>query len=68
MLSKFNERFRELKKNSGLSDLKLSKLLDVAPMTICRWENGVHDIKSNDLIKVALFFGVSTDYLVGLED
>ncbi|MBQ8522929.1 MAG: helix-turn-helix transcriptional regulator [Clostridia bacterium] len=37
-------------------------------MTICRWENGVHDIKSNDLIKVALFFGVSTDYLVGLED
>lgn len=68
MQTKFKERFKELKKNSGLSDFKLSKLLGVAPMTICRWENGVHDIKSNELIKVAQFFGVSTDYLVGLED
>lgn len=68
MDTKFKERFRELKKESGLSDFKLSQLLGVSPMTICRWENGIHDIKSNELIKVAKFFGVSSDYLIGLED
>lgn len=68
LTSKFADRFKELKKESGLSDLKLSKLLNVSPMTICRWENAVHDIKSNELVKVAKFFGVSADYLIGLED
>ena len=67
-MSKFPERLKELKKDSGLSDFKLSQLLGVSPMTICRWENGINDIKSNELIKVAEFFKVSTDYLVGLED
>ena len=68
MKTKFNERFRELKKESGLSDFKLGKLLGVSNATICRWENGQSDIKSNDLIKVAQFFGVTLEYLVGLED
>jgi len=68
MLSKFNQVFRELKKESGLSDKKLGELLGVSHSTICRWENGQSDIKSNDLIKVAQFFGVTLEYLVGLED
>lgn len=68
MKTKFNERFKELKKESGLSDFKLGKLLGVSNATICRWENGQSDIKSNDLIKVAQFFGVTLEYLVGLED
>ena len=68
MLSKFNQVFKELKKESGLSDKKLGELLGVSHSTICRWENGQSDIKSNDLIKVAQFFGVTLEYLVGLED
>lgn len=68
METKFKERFKQLKEESGLSDLKLSQILGVSPMTICRWENGIHDIKSNELVKLAKFFKVSTDYLVGLED
>lgn len=68
MKSKFNEIFRELKRGSGLSDFKLGKLLGVSNATICRWENGQSDIKSNDLIKVAEFFGVTVHYLLGLED
>ena len=68
MLTKFNKIFKQLKKESGLSDKKLGELLGVSHSTICRWENGQSDIKSNDLIKVAQFFGVTLEYLVGLED
>lgn len=68
MISKFNIVFKELKKESGLSDKKLGELIGVSHSTICRWENGQSDIKSNDLIKVAQFFGVTLEYMVGLED
>ena len=67
-MNKFNERFKELKKESGLSNEKLGKLLGVSHMTICRWENGQSDIRSQELIRVAQFFGVSILYLLGLED
>lgn len=68
MISKFNIVFKELKKESGSSDKKLGELIGVSHSTICRWENGQSDIKSNDLIKVAQFFGVTLEYMVGLED
>ena len=68
MKSKFSERFRQLKKESGLSNDKLGKLLGVSHMMICRWENGQTDIRSEELYKVAKFFNVSADYLIGLED
>lgn len=67
-MSKFAQRFKELKKNVGLSDAKLGKAIGVGAATICRWENGKADIKSQELAKVAQFFGVSSDYLIGLED
>ena len=68
MESKFQERFKELKKDRGLSNVKLAEKRGVSHTTICRWENGKCDIKSNELVKVAMFFGVSAGYLVGLED
>lgn len=68
MESKFSQRLKELKKEYNLSDMRLGKALGVSHATICRWENGQADIKSNELIKVARFFQVSADYLIGLED
>lgn len=66
-MRKFNIIFKQLKKESGLSNMKLAKALGVSDSTVCRWENG-SDILSDDLIKIALFFGVSAGYLLGLED
>ncbi len=68
MQTKFQERFKQLKKESGLSNVKLAQGIGVSHTTICRWENGKCDIKSNELIKVAKFFVVSADFLIGLVD
>ena len=67
-MRKFCERLKELRTEKNLSIEKLSKLIDISNATICRWENGLNDIKSDELIIVAQFFEVSTDYLLGLED
>ncbi len=51
-----------------MSVLELGKAISVSDATICRWENGISDIKSDQLIALSAFFGVSCDFLVGLDD
>ena len=67
-MRKFSEKLKELRNEQGLSVLALGKAIDVSDATICRWENGISDIKSDQLILLAKFFGVTTDYLLGLEE
>ena len=64
----FAERLKELRAERGLSILALGKAIDVSDATICRWENGISDIKSDQLVLLAHYFGVSCDYLLGLTD
>ncbi len=64
----FKQRLKELRTDKELSFEALAKATGLSSSSICRWENGQADIKSADLIVLAKFFGVSTDYLLGLED
>ena len=65
---KFAKRLKELRLENKLSTMKLGKLIGVSDVSISRWENQIHDIRGEELFKLAQVFGVSTDYLVGLED
>jgi len=68
-MSKLGERLKELREEKGLSRLALSKALHIGRgATLCRWERGEQDIDSHNLIKLADFFDVSIDYLVGRND
>ena len=63
------ERIKELREEKGLSRFALGKALQIGGgATICRWERGEHDIVSQYLIKLADFFDVTIDYLVGRTD
>ncbi|MBO5336122.1 MAG: helix-turn-helix transcriptional regulator [Lachnospiraceae bacterium] len=62
-----NERITDLRTMSGLSQKELADRIDVPTSTLCRIEQGKISNVSNDvLIKLANFFNVSTDYLLGL--
>lgn len=65
---KFSERIKELRLEKKLSILQLSKEIGVSDATICRWENNKTDVTGENLITLAKFFKVSSDYLLGLED
>lgn len=64
----FADRLKELRTEKGLSSMALGKNIGVSDATIIRWENNQNDIKAEQLVKLAKFFGVTSDYLVGLED
>lgn len=68
MNKKFGLRLRELRQEKGLSMKKLGEAVGLSASAICLWENGTYDISSENLITLAKFFQVSTDYLLGLED
>ena len=64
----FCERLKELKEEQKISTKKLSEVLNVNRSTIVRWENGDIVPSIDHLYNIATFFGVSADYLIGLED
>lgn len=64
----FSERLRELRQERGLGQIQLAKELDVGKSVISLWELGKCEPTLSKLIAMARFFGLSIDYLAGLED
>ncbi|MBE5758007.1 MAG: helix-turn-helix transcriptional regulator [Clostridiales bacterium] len=65
---KFGERLNYLRNEKKMSALKLSEVLNVSHSTIIRWEKGEILPSIEHLYNIATYFGVSADYLIGLED
>ena len=64
----FGTRLRQLRTDAKLSASNLGKLIGVSDVAIINWENNINDIKGEYIVRLAKYFGVSTDYLLGLED
>lgn len=67
-MSSFKERLKELRLEKGLSQGQLADNLAMKHANISRWESGLQDPTSTNIIKLARFFDVSTGYLLGEED
>ena len=57
-------RLRELRKERGISQLKLAMDLSMNQNTISRYESGSREADYATLIRIADYFGVSIDYLL----
>ena len=68
MENKFSLRLKELRQEKGIGQIELAKKLEVSKGIISLWENGLREPNMYSLIKLAKFFNVTIDYLVGLED
>ncbi|OKZ59890.1 MAG: hypothetical protein BHV96_05385 [Clostridium sp. CAG:354_28_25] len=55
-----------LEKNESLESI--AKILNVTLQTISNYENGKREMTPNTIIKLAEYFNVSTDYLLGKSD
>ena len=62
------ERIRALREDRDLKQKDIAQLLQVSQGTYSRYESGYLDMPSSVLIKLASFYGVSVDYLLGLTD
>lgn len=63
-----SDRLKELRKEQHLSQRSLADKLDISQQSITAWETGRSEPTSGALTKIANFFGVSADYLLGQTD
>ena len=61
-------KIKTLREKKGLTQLELSKDLNVVRQTVAQWENQERDLKTGAIISLAKYFNVSTDYLLGLTE
>jgi len=61
---KIGSRIRWLRKKKGLSQRDLAERLQFSSSTISLYETGVHIPNSENLEKIANFFGVTTDFIL----
>ena len=61
-------RLKELRENMQLSQIELSKKLNLSQTTISRWESSKTEPTSTWIVKLSKFFNVSSDYLLELTD
>lgn len=61
-------RLREIRRAKGISQLKLAMDLNTTQNTISRYETGEREPGINELIKLADYFNISVDYLIGRTD
>lgn len=54
--------------NEKISQEQLAKIIGVDRSAVSFWENAVNEPKYTYIAKLASFFGVTADYLLGLED
>ena len=63
-----SQRLKELRTNLNLSQMKISKLLDLAQASIYRYENNQAEAPYEVLLWYADYFDVSMDYLFARTD
>lgn len=56
---------KELRKERNVSQALLAKNIGVSQKAIDYWERGVNEPKASYIVKLADFFGVSADFLLG---
>lgn len=64
----FGERLKELRLKDGSTQLQLAKILDISKSNVSKYESNCIEPNLDIVVKIAMHFGVSSDYLLGLSD
>lgn len=64
----FRINLKVLREERKISQAKLAKAIGVSQSTVGMWENGTNNPEHNTLLKIADFFNVSMDHLLGIEE
>lgn len=67
-LTMFAERIKKLRKEAGITQAELGKICGLSKGTVAMWEVGQREVTFDTLRKLADYFGVTADYLLGFSD
>ena len=67
-MANLQERLRLLRKEKNLKQEDAARLLDISLSSYCRYEQGLRYPNAKVLWKIADFYEVTVDYLIGRTD
>lgn len=67
-MSILQERLKQCRKKTGLPQIKVAIYCDITERAYQNYELGNREPKLGIIMRIAQFYGVSIDYLVGLTD
>lgn len=67
-MKQFADRLLDLCKERSISQAKLAKDIGVSFSVVCYWETDRSEPTAPNLVKLANYFGVSVDFLLGVSD
>ena len=62
------KRIRELREDNDLTQREMAKNLNCSQQVYSNYELGQRDIPTDILIKLAIFYNTSIDYILGITD
>lgn len=67
-MTTFSLKLKLLIRENKTTMYRVAKNLNYSKTTLLNWCNEFTEPKASDIVKIALYFDVTTDYLLGLED
>ena len=64
----FAIRLKELRNEKNFTQRKIAELMNVSQVSYLHWEQGKMQPDIENIVKLCQLFGVSADYLLGLEN
>ena len=62
------QRIRELREDNDKTQKEIADILHCSQQVYSNYELGQRDIPTDILIRLSKYYGVSTDYILGLSD
>ena len=63
----WNDKIRALREDADLNQTQMGKILTLSQNAVSKYEKGERSVPIEILIKYALYFNVSLDYICGLK-
>lgn len=61
-------RLKDIREDADIKQQEIAKYLHIRQNTYSQYENGRRQLPIEILIQLAIYFNVSTDYILGLTD
>lgn len=60
------QRLKDLREDADMYQEEIAQILDTTQQQYSRWERGAQEIPFHHIIKLAIFYKCSIDYIAGL--
>ena len=64
----YQKRIRDLREDADKTQQQIAEVLETSQTLYARYERGASEMPIRHLIRLALYYRVSADYILGLDD